>query len=262
MTKSGKKSLDIEKLLQWAYCDELIKRASSSAEGIWDHMEEWAQRGGIDVGHGAAQRYPHFGLPHPDAEKIEIAVGKLQPMIIDWQASAAAVMGDLLALFKARDILLVRPLHTAALVTSNAVQKRRPDWQEERPRPHRVPAERGKPMPKLVGECKGKDRYTTGSYCPLQWDPTAMDVAAVRAAYVCWHHGLTLLAETLELVDYVALPPAAPALPWLDQSEPAMRVWRVGERDRSERPLPLKPERPRAGPRMGRAKPIANEVDA
>jgi hypothetical protein len=45
-------------LLRWAFQDELSKRKTSSAEGIWDRILEDGQRGGIDVGHSAAQRYP------------------------------------------------------------------------------------------------------------------------------------------------------------------------------------------------------------
>lgn len=241
----AKKQVEIETLVQWAYGDELIKRAMSSAEGIWDHMGEWAQRGGIDVGHGAAQRYPHFGLPHPDAEKIEAAVVELRPMVIDWALSAEAIMGELLALFNARDVMLVGTYHVGALVQTHAIQKNRPDWTEEIPRAQRVRAESGRDRPKIVGECKGKDIYTTGSYCPLTWDPSATDIALKRCRYAAWHRGLTLLTETLDLDEHQALPPAAPAHPWSGEREPARRVFALGERANT-RPLPLKPERERA----------------
>lgn len=240
-----KKTVEIEKLLQWAYGDELIKRAMSSAEGIWDHIEEWGQRGGIDPGHGAAQRYPHFGLPHPDAEKIEAAVGTLRPMVVDWAQSVDAIMGDLAALFNARDVMLVGTLHVAALVQSCAIQKSRPDWMEEAPRPERVRAERGRDRPMIIGECKGKDRYTTGSYCPLTWDPSATDIALKRARYYAWHDGLCRLAASLELDEHHVLVPDAPARPWAGERAPTRRVFAIGERIKG-RPLPLKPERPRA----------------
>ena len=47
--------MDTELLLRWAFQDELSKRKTSSAEGIWDRILEDGQRGGIDVGHSAAQ---------------------------------------------------------------------------------------------------------------------------------------------------------------------------------------------------------------
>jgi len=68
-----KEHVDIEDLLRWAYLDELPKRQLSSAEEIWNGIAEYGQRGGIDIGQGAAQRYPHFGLPHSDALAIERA---------------------------------------------------------------------------------------------------------------------------------------------------------------------------------------------
>ena len=73
--KKLKERVDIEKLLQWAYLDELPKRQISSAEGVWEGIREYGQRGGTDIGASGAQRYPRFGVPHPDAEEIEKAVG-------------------------------------------------------------------------------------------------------------------------------------------------------------------------------------------
>lgn len=246
-----KKPVEIEKLLRWAFVDELSKRLTSSAEGIWDHIEEIGQRGGIDPGHGAAQRYPHFGLPHPDAEKIELAVSNLPNLIIDWKESGEALMGDMLALFNKRDVLLVRTLLTGALVAMHAKMSTRPDWREDAPQPHWIAAERGANRPKVIGECKGKDRYTHGSYCPLVYEPSPISIAETRADYACWHRGLVLLAESLELQEHVALPPAAPARPWAGEREPARRIFGIGERRERQQPLPLKPQRPfaRAAPR-------------
>jgi hypothetical protein len=234
--------MDIERLLEWAFIDELSKRATSAAEGIWDHLEEYAQRGGIDVGHGAAQRYAHFGLPHPDALKIEVAVSSLPDLIIDWKASGEAIMGELLPLLNARDVLLVRTLRTSALVAMHAIKGRRPDWRDDPPVPHWVGADRGVNRPKVVGNCEAKDRYSTGSYCPLKWDPSPITIAAARAEYACWHRGLVLLSETLDLEEHQALPPQAPAQPWLGESEPPRRVHGVGDRANTS-PLPLKPSR-------------------
>jgi hypothetical protein len=55
-----KRALDVEHLLCWAYCDELPKRHTSSAEGIWNRLGRIACLG-IDPGQRtgtAAQRYP------------------------------------------------------------------------------------------------------------------------------------------------------------------------------------------------------------
>lgn len=94
----AKTAMDIELLLRWAYVDELSKRQSSAAEGIWDHILDYQNHGGIDSGRGAAQRYAHFGLPDADAERIEKAVSTLPDTVIDWEAHFDLIAGDLAGL--------------------------------------------------------------------------------------------------------------------------------------------------------------------
>jgi hypothetical protein len=238
-----KRSVEVERLLHWAYRDELAKCDISSAEGVWDAIEQYGQRGGIDPGHGAAQRYPHFGLPHPDALKIESAVAALKDVALDWDASRDSIMGDAGALLSYRDVILVRSLPTAALVTMHARMGTRPDWESERPRPRPVMALRGPARPTVIGECYARDRYSEGSHCPVQWEPSAIEVAEVRADYIAWHHGLTLLAATLKLDAHIALPPAAPALPWSEPETARRKIYFVGDLPKGTLPLPLKPQR-------------------
>lgn len=255
-----KRSIEIEKLLHWAYRDELSKRQTSSAEGIWDHIQEFGANGGIDLGHGAAQRYPHFGLPHPDAEKIEKAVAALEDQCIDLAASTDALMGDLAPLLSQRDVLSVRSLRTTALVTMHAYMGTRPDWHPETPRPRWIEPEKGpQNRPRIIGECRGRFLYTVGSYCPLQWDPSAISIALARLDYVAWHRGLAQLAEVLELDAHDALPPAAKEQPWFDRTPPG-RIFKFGEVTREK--LPLKPQRDYAGPppRRGRHGSVTTKV--
>src|ERR1700731_122091 len=98
-----KVKMDIELLLRWAYVDELSKRQSSAAEGIWDKIQDSSNHGGIDSGRGAAQRYAHFGLPDPDAERIERAVSGLGETVIDWKQHFDAIAGDLAGLITIND---------------------------------------------------------------------------------------------------------------------------------------------------------------
>ena len=247
-----KVAFDVEQLLVWAYRDELSKDQTSSAEGIWDEIRDYAFLGGVEPDVSVAQRYD-LGLPDTDAVWIERAVSSLQDLIIDWEASSDAVMGDLAPLLTTRDSLMLRPLKTAALVTMHAKMDTRPDWRDRIPQPYMVPAAKGSTSrAAIVGECRGKNFYTTGSYCPLTWEPSPVVFALARAEYAAWHRGLCTLAETLVLERHVALPPKAPAQPWW-ASPPTHRIFAAGERSRTK--LPLKPQREHKGPskRQGRA---------
>lgn len=278
-----KRQVEIETLLRWAYQDELPKRQTSSAEGIWDRLAQNGSLGGIDPdpGHGAAQRYAHFGLPHPDAETIDAAVTALEDATIDWGAEGEAIMGPMLGIADmrpkarqrgttigyrdrhrdklgwrteavmpvTRDVIMVRSLRTANLVMMHAAKGTRPQLIDETSRPYPKIAAHGPPRPQLIGECRGKHHYTTGSYCPLEWRPSPIMIAQDRADYLAWHRGLQLLARSLKLGAHQALAPVAPEMPWRDppEAKPApRRVFPIGKRTRV--PLPLKPQRPYAGP--------------
>lgn len=106
MGRVNRTEIDIETLLLWAFRDELSKRQTSSAEGLWDHIGELGQRGGmeIDRGHGSAQRYAYIGLPDPDALLIEKAVAGLEDLVIDWPQSFDAIAGDLAGLITVNDM--------------------------------------------------------------------------------------------------------------------------------------------------------------
>jgi hypothetical protein len=290
---ANRTEMEIEKLLQWAYRDELSKRFTSAAEGIWDRLFEGAQLG-IDRTRdkSAAQRYASIGLPDRDAETLAAAVEDLKDLAIDWRQSFDTVAGDLAGLvtvndmtrrrgeprerlptvgwgkageraLKAwwgpqgqgvyyppqRDVLMVSGISTKMLVRSHAVKATRPDWREEPPTPSKIMAERG-PNVKVIGECLGRNRYTSGSHCPIQWEPSPISILQTRADYLAWHHGLVMLAQTVELEKFIILPPSAPQLPWF-YPEQKGRVIDVSTGEVFET-LPLTPDRPRAGPRAPR----------
>jgi hypothetical protein len=293
---AAKVEMDIEMLLRWAYRDELSKRQVSAAEGIWDRIQDNQHHGGIDRSHhGAGQRYAHIGLPHPDAERIERAVTGLQELVIEWDKSIDFIAGDLGGLItindvapstapkvgwgkagdralkgmfgpgnetlhqdRPRDVILVGGIRTDVLVASHAIRGTRPDWFEEQPIPKRMRAETSGNI-KIVGECRGKDLYTLGSYCPLRYVPSPMTVVQSRADYAAWHRGLVVLSETLSLDKFVALPPKAPATPWFDGEEPELvsRIIPVLPNGKNSvgayGTLPLQPQRPRTRPPLRRA---------
>lgn len=255
----SKVEIEIESLLRWAYVDELSKRQTSAAEGIWDRIEDYGNHGGIDKGHGAAQRYSHFGLPDPDAEAVERAVASLGEVEINWNLSLDVIAGDLSGLVtvndmtrqtdasrptnvgwgeagtkalnaffgadgarpahdRPRDVILLNTINLSALVTRHAIKGTRPDYWDEQPTVQRTIAKHNGGVA-LVGECKGRNIYSTGSYCPLQWSPSPLSIITSRAEYALWHHGLVALSHMLDLKKYAVLPPKAPATPWFGDVE-------------------------------------------
>lgn len=238
-----RKPVEIEHLLRWS-CDELAKRQTSSAEGIWEHIADNAQHGGIDPGHGAAQRYAHHGLPHPDALRIESAVEGMASTTIDWDISGPDIMGDMLDLFKAhRDTVAWLPTSrydTAVLVRQHAIMGDRPRWYEDLPLPMRILNERGPRVAKVIGDWSD-GRWKAGARCPLRWVTSPISIAVRRGAYAVWHDGLRRLVAALDLEEHQATPPAAMARPWL-APERIHAVWHGAPAGRTTA-LPLKPAR-------------------
>lgn len=312
--RDDKEKRDIERLLQWAFVDELPKHFISSADGIWDRLTQWGSLGGVnpDVSQfagGGAQRYAQFGLPHKDAEAIGRAVMALGRIVIDWDADFDLIAHELAALvdvnglrarraksrgLKAlprrkeldlgpsggdsgfgsghfgrvliervpvsdsvyrgghfikgrrtshgpRDMIFVASIDAVALVHMHAIKKTRPPLDHEMPRPF-MPDE-GR---RLVGECHGKNLYTTGSFCPLHWRPSPAGILLERADYLVWHRALTQLSSTLMLEKYQATPPDAPPAPWIDGEVFPSSFKQVSGRKGFFLPFPHEAERPRA----------------
>ena len=227
MTPTIKQSFPIDHLLQWAYLHELPKRRISSAEGIWDRLAQYGSLGGInpDPSPGGAQRYAQFGLPHPDAERIERAVEALEPVVTDWESYFELICHELAPLVTVndlhpfswgrptaakltassdgrgvsvhgpRDVLLVATIPVSVLVHTHAIKGTRPNgWRTSEMRPVQTRAERG-PFAKIIGVCKGNNRYSSGSYCPLQWQPSPIGLVLARAIYFAWWNALAQLAK-------------------------------------------------------------------
>lgn len=247
MSRAERRQIDVEKLLHWAYQDELPKLQLSSAEGIWDRLAEAGWMGSIERPEKTSQRYASFGLPDRDAERVLKAVTALPDIAIDWAESAGEIMGHFAALLGGRDYGLVGAMRTAALVTMHARMGTRPDWREDEPIPRPVMSERGPTRPAIVGECIARCRYMTGSYCPLRWEPSPVLIAQARADYTAWYAGLTLLAKNLDLDRWEPVGPEAPALPWRSGKTELIKpvVFGVGVPGKM---LPLHYPRPVAGP--------------
>jgi hypothetical protein len=238
--------IDVERLLQWAYREELAKRFTSSAEDIWQRTYDIGIRGGVALERraGSAQRYD-FGLPHPDATRIEEAIRRLPDQAIDWHTEAETILGALTPLLDTktsqrppqpqqrasraswrtrggrkmtsavdppRQVIMVRSLRTSSLVVMHAKMGTRPDWRSEPPQPEPVPAAHG-PNPAIIGECRGRNWYSIGTYCPLKWWPSPISIAEARADYLAWWRGLNMLLS-VQLEKFTPTPPAAVEMPW------------------------------------------------
>jgi len=210
--------MDIEKLLQWAFREELPRGMAVSASA-WSAMDRYCtlgcriQEDFVGMHMRSALGVVH-GEPHDDAKKVGMAVKALEPAGIDWEASKEALAPDMLPLASWSPWL--ERFATAVLVVSNAVMGSRPVWDIGTPTPKRVLGSNGKPA--IEGECRGANLYTIGSFCPLVYsDPTPKEVIAARAEYAVWHAALVSLANNLRgnLAEYEAMPPACAAEPWV-----------------------------------------------
>jgi hypothetical protein len=187
------RTLDIEKLLQWAYLDELCKGGDTSTTNQWDLV--------LLMGARRERRDDllpaYFGEAHRDAISIHRAVQQLPPP-------------------------------APALILKHATLQTRPDWL---PGPIRVLPVHVGPRVHVVGECRGKNKYTAGSYCPLRWVPSVAQINAARLEWRCWWEGLLVLALNLrrQMSEHEVTGPAAPASPW---NMPLAKVGRVLQSER------------------------------
>jgi hypothetical protein len=180
------RSLDIEKLLQWAYLDELCKGGDTSTTNQWDLVMLLGARQDRRSDHLPA----YFGEAHRDAITIHRAVQQLPPP-------------------------------APALILKHATLQTQPDWL---PGPIRITPVHVGTRPHVVGECRGKNKYTLGSYCPLRWVPSPQQIAMGHAEYTAWWAALMVLSASLRLSEHAATGPAAPREPWIDPGQARGRV--------------------------------------
>lgn len=220
--------VEIERLVQWAYRDELPKRGIGDVANSWKPMSDY--RDLLTVVDDDPGFPVIMGMTHPDALTIERAVQGLQTEVaLDWHACRGLLMGDLPHLAPRGNPLLDRASHDGksleprifsevALVESCARMGTRPQWDIGIPSPQRVIGKNNRPV--LVGGSEGNGRYTYGSYCPLKYTaPTIEQLILRRFEYMVWRGGLDSLAGILRgwlLRAHVALKPTAPVAPWLD----------------------------------------------
>lgn len=271
------KSIDIEKLVQWALRDELPKGRPVSADI------------GFAIGRKSVQRpfsmarslnrvaeVDAFGFvpgaPHEDALIVADAIAALSTSVpIASEQDARHLFGDLAAIAEPiLPTLMVSRFNAQALVTSCASMGKRPPWQFEAPTPFQMfspfkdsnGAVRERPLVYGVdadgdlvallpnrGRAAKRDGMYNFAYeprSPLNWQgPSMLHLGECRAEYVAWRAALGALALDLagKLKEFEPVAPGVAALPWVTGEAPVSRV--VGTRDLSggSAGLPLAPHR-------------------
>jgi hypothetical protein len=221
-----KRRLDVEKLLQWAYRDELPKQTTGDLTG-WERLILLGTN--VDVSDREAALPIALGPPHPDALLIDHAVRQLPPVKLNWARMAKALMGHLLPYAPQTDPCIQRlATSPAALVVSHAIMGSRPPWDLGPCVLRRILGKNGKPV--VDGITAGR-RYGAGASCPLQLEPEGAEIISARFEYAAWHTALVSLAnESWNMREHVALPPRAAPAPWITGPEPTSRILRTIER--------------------------------
>ncbi|MBR1187430.1 hypothetical protein [Bradyrhizobium sp. AUGA SZCCT0160] len=216
------KQVEIERLLQWTFCDQKSRRSvpGYGYQNSWAMLERHLRLGcSID----SSPRRDCLGdvsaFPDSDALIVAREVGKLSSnAVVDWRESKKLLLGNLVGLASREQFLVFDEI---ALVIEQACTGISPIWNVGLPKVR--PSILGNGKPAVTGTRYGKNRYSTGAHCPLEWaQPTIEGVALARARYAVWHSALTRLAGCLsgKLKNIVAVPPISRASPWNTAVQP------------------------------------------
>lgn len=204
--------IDIEKLLHWAYRDELPKRSVDTAGAVWE-MAVLGVR--VDKSGGEPGMPIAMGEPHRDAFIVEEAVASLPTMEASWPECRDFVAPDFGALLGDDDITITRlQVPAAVYVETHARMGNRPDWEVEGWRLRRIIGRNGRVQ---VEGLASDGHVRTGAYCATIVEPDPREIVADRVIYGAWWQGLTDLAAALSdsLERWIPTPPAVSPAPWL-----------------------------------------------
>ncbi|MGE0751841.1 MAG: hypothetical protein AB7F39_06730 [Variibacter sp.] len=235
-----RKTIDVEKLLHWAYRDELPKQGFSDERSgnMWNSLI--ALGTAVDTSHNADVYLPaSFGPPSPDALYVDHAVNALDDMKIS--AHEVRHIAHPMA-----DELPVKEIHiqSAALVITYAKMGTRPDWRLGRIRCGRVVGANGKAVVQRVTEkpetIRGEQvpagtlvegrtsarHYGLSARCPLAYEPSLQKLVFARVQYFAWRAALVLIAEKCAwmLEEFAPSRPAAAPYPWVVDLEQKSRI--------------------------------------
>lgn len=241
------KALDIERLLIWAYCEELPKREflglGLSNFSIASDLARLAMET-IDDGRPITNRYAELyrGGPHADAVLVEQHVLALNDHVLRLHDEPAVLVADMPSEVQAgaAEALDKYRVEIVALVIRCARLRSRPPWRCEIPqrkpwspegRPGRAPwfikvkvrgafGKMGE-VERLAKLNPRSRRYPPTAYQKFVWVPDIASVVEARADWLVWRGALEHLAESLagHLHERTLSSLRLPWMPWLAGAE-------------------------------------------
>jgi len=245
-----KKRIDIEKLLKWAYCEELPKGGGSGAgmraSSAWASVESFMQllTRVDDNEYGVVPTLSlEDGEPHEDALAVHAAVCALDELQLDFPADWNP-MPEIEDFPECRQVLeaarfgIVNRRRSAAdVVKRHAILGGCPDWAGEAPtrevvrNAHGEPVwfqmrvvqsldEEGRPVEFRNETEDGWNRNTkapkAGAYQKFVLKPDPTDIIISRGEYQIWRACLVMLVEDLRetLTSWTVTGMVRPACPW------------------------------------------------
>jgi hypothetical protein len=240
--KDPRRSIDIERLLQWSYRQELPKQDLIGAyysmrTTIWAYGTPLSGMSGPGA---IPECLLDGGPPHEDAVIVHECVCRLDGLSDEWHIDPRDLLSDMSEPVQAEAESLLAGYHVqrAALVMRFARGAGRPDWRVEEPERRPVlSVYGGKPQWWIKRRCKlylgkgveageeerevdGFDRVARrplpGAYHKFYFEPPVRTIFDLRADYCQWHAALCWLVEELrpQLLAYAPVEPAAAAMPW------------------------------------------------
>lgn len=211
-------TVSIEKLLTWAYREELPKQPYGSSSSWSIERVDDERRG------------DHMPMllsdsdPHPDAMTADVWVRRLEDVVVDWPATQRMLLDDLDGIVNAYNPLSTDPrrkFQVSALVQTHARMGTRPLWDVGiwiEP----VLTKNHRPLIHYHGQKSGSQRgkwYSTGACCMLQYVPLLSEIAHARMEWTVWRSALQTLSEVLNsgrrLTAHAVTTPVIPLAPWI-----------------------------------------------
>lgn len=220
------KTVSVQKLLEWAFNEELPKAQRENGGGFGPAADFWsrfAELGTlVDVSVNAFGVVPDFsgeGDPHPDAVAVAKAVAGIGPVEMpedwfpfpDWREALWPLAREAVAEWRREQ---GGPREILPIVISSAVLRRSPAWECDEPKAAIV-LRNGRPAwfaretrrDRLTGEdvaveVDGMNRRTgrpvNGAYRKHALNPDPRAAILDRADYAAWRSVLARLAQTLD----------------------------------------------------------------